>query len=237
MKLNRLVMALSVSGLFAACNASSTTSVAETAAALETVQSDFCSFRAQADACRATFDACIAVAGADQAACETALHDCLPPPPPRPAGGGHGGGCEGMGPDDGGVRPPPPLRPDGGQPPPGGPRGPGGHEGRGGPGGPGGAGGPPPPQPEPAAVQACRDALTACLAATPGDAACLETERTCVRDAFRAAFEAACADATAICTTLPADACARLTARCAEGVDGRVDADGGVCSAAPPVVP
>ena len=236
MKLNRLMMALTFSG-FAACNASTTTSVAETAAALETVQSNFCEFRAQAEACRAAFDACLAVAGADEAACRTTLHDCLPPPPPRPEGMG-GGRCEGMGPGGGGVRPPPPLLPDGGlpPPPPGGP-----HQGGRGPGGPGGphpggAGGPP-PQPEPAAVQACRDALTACLAATPGDATCLETERTCVRDAFRAAFEAACADATTACASLPAEACTRLTQRCAEGVDGRVDADGGVCSAPPPVIP
>lgn len=222
MRLNRLVMALTCTG-FVACNAGSTTSVAETAAALETAQADFCNFRAQADACRATFETCLAAAGADEAACRTTLHDCLPPPPPRPEGrgGGRGGGhCEGM--DDGGL------------PPPGGPH-PDGRGGRGGP-HPGGPGGPP-PQPEPAAVQACRDALTACLAASPGDVTCLETERSCGRDAFRAAFQAACADATAICATLPAQACPRLTQRCAEGVDGRVDVDGGVCSAPPPVVP
>jgi hypothetical protein len=57
-----------------------------------------------------------------------------------------------------------------------------------------------------------------------------------VREAFRAAFDAACADATATCATLPAEACTRLTERCAQGIDGRVDGDGGVCTA-PPVIP
>lgn len=226
MRIDRLVMALTCTG-FAACGVDTAVSVEETAAALETVQADFCAFRAQADACRATFDACVAGAGADVEACRTALHDCLPPPPARPPREG-GGRCEGMG--DGGVRPPPPLLPDGGVGHPEGPGGPGGHRG---PGGHGGRG--PGPQPEPAAVQACRDALTACLAATPGDATCIETERSCVRDAFRAAFEAACADATAICATISDEACTRLTQRCAEGVDGRVDSDGGVCGG--PVIP
>ena len=83
---------------------------------------------------------------------------------------------------------------------------------------------------------ACRDALTACLAADPTDVTCRETERTCVRDAFRAAFDAACADATETCANIPADACAALTARCAEGIDGRVDTDGGVCTT-PAVIP
>ena len=97
MRLNRLAVALSLTG-FAACD-TSTTSVAETAAALETAQTDFCTFRAEADVCRQTFDACVAVEGADVEACRTALHDCLPPPPERHGGGG---GCENMG--DGGVR-------------------------------------------------------------------------------------------------------------------------------------
>ena len=42
---------------------------------------------------------------------------------------------------------------------------------------------------------------------------------------------------TTTCASLPADACTRLTERCAQGIDGRVDADGGVCAAAPAVVP
>lgn len=206
MNMNRLVLALTCTG-FAACGVDSLTSVAETEAALETAQADFCAFRAQADACRQTFDACLAAESADVEACRTALHDCLPPPPPRPEREG-GGRCDGMG--DGGVRPPPPPRPDGGLPPPP-------HQG-----GRGGHRGPPLVQPDPAVVQACRDALTACLAATPGDATCQETERSCVRDAFRAAFEAACADTTASCAALPSDACTRLTQRCNEGVDGPV---------------
>lgn len=222
MRLNRLVMALSLT-TFAGCDVEALTSVTDTTEALETAQTDFCAFRAQADACRQAFDACVAVEGADVEACRVTLHGCLPPPPERrERGGGH---CEGMG--DGGVRPP---RPEGGEghpfgPPPGGPR-PGGRGGHGGPG----------PHPEPAAVQACRDALTACLAADPADTTCVETERTCVREAFRAAFDAACADATATCATLPAEACTRLTERCAQGIDGRIDSDGGVCTA-PPVVP
>jgi hypothetical protein len=225
MRLNRLVMALTCTGFFAACGTDSLTSVDETADALESVQTDFCGFRAQADACRQTFEACGAVEGADLEACRTALHDCLPPPPPRPEGAGGGGRCEGMG--DGGLRGPPPF---GAPPPPrdGGGRGPGHH---------GGHGHGPLVQPDPAAVQACRDALTACQAADPADTTCVETERACVREAFRAAFEAACADATSLCATLPAEACTRLTQRCAEGVDGRVDADGGVCAAPPPVIP
>ena len=229
MRLTRLVMALTCTGFFAACGTDSLTTVEETAAALESVQSDFCAFRAQADACRSTYDACIAVEGADLEACRTALHDCLPPPPPRTEGAG-GGRCEGMGGEgDGGMRPPPPFGPpppprDGGE----GPRGPGHH---------GGGHGAPFVQPDPAAVQACRDALTACQAADATDVTCRDTERACVRDAFRAAFEAACADTTQLCTTLPADACTRLTQRCAEGVDGRVDADGGACAAAPAAVP
>lgn len=200
MRLNRLVMTLTCTGLFAACGTDSATTVAETAAALESVQSDFCAFRAQADACRATYDACLAVEGADLAACRTALHECLPPPPARPEGSGR---CEG-------------------------PRG-GGHH--------GGGHGAPIVQPDPSAVQACRDALTACQAADATDPTCKDTERSCVRDAFRAAFEAACVDTTQLCTTLSTEACTRLNQRCTEGIDGRVDSDGGVCAAAPAVIP
>lgn len=226
MRLDRLVMALSCTGL-AACNTDSLTSVSETTAALETAQTEFCTFRAQADGCRAAFDGCVVLAGADVKACRATLRDCLPTPPAHAEGGG---GCEGMH-EGGGPPPTPPPLPDGGFPLPGR----GGSGGRGGH-GPGGHGGPG-PRPEPAAVQACRDALIGCLAATPGDATCLETERTCVRDAFRAAFDAACADATTTCAALPADACAHLQARCAEGIDGRVDSDGGVCAAPPAIVP
>ncbi len=224
MRLNRLVMTLTCTGLFAACGTDSATTVAETAAALESVQSDFCAFRAQADACRVTYDACIAPEAADLAACRTALHACLPPPPARPEGGGR---CEGMGEGDGGVRPPPPF----GEPP---------HDRDGGEGPRGhhrGGHGAPLVQPDPAAVHACRDALTACQAADATDTTCKDTERSCVRDAFRAAFDAACADTTQLCTTLSTEACTRLNQRCTEGIDGRVDSDGGVCAAAPAVIP
>lgn len=219
MRLNRLVMALSCTA-FAACDVDSLTSVTDTTEALETAQTDFCAFRAQADACRQAFDACAAVEGAEVEACRTTLHQCLPPPPERPdRAGGH---CHGRG--DSGARAPRPGEGHPFGPPPGGPR-PGGRGGHGGPG----------PHPEPAAVQACRDALTACLAADAADTTCVVTERTCVREAFRAAFDAACADATATCASLPAEACARLTERCAQGIDGRIDSEG-VCTA-PPAIP
>ncbi|MDP3156643.1 MAG: hypothetical protein Q8N23_28485 [Archangium sp.] len=211
MRINRLVMVLSFS-TFAACDVELLTSVEDTTQALESAQTDFCTFRAEADACRQAFEACAAVAGADLEACRTALHACLPPPPERRDGGR--GGCEG---GDGGVRRPPP---DGDERRPGGRH----HGGRG-------------PHPEPAAVAVCRDALNACQAANPEDTTCVATERTCVRDAFRAAFDAACAAAATTCESLPSDACARLTARCAEGIDGRVEADGGICTAAAEVIP
>jgi len=248
MRLNRLVMAFSCTA-FAACGVDLTTSVAETATALETAQTDFCAFRARADACRQDFEGCVAAAGADREACRATLHDCLPPPPPRPEGmGGH---CEGM--DDGGVRPPrppggpgepsgpggpgePPRPPGGPGEPPRPPGGPGEPHGPGGPGEPHGPGGPDEPRgprPEFAVIQHCRDVLTTCLAASPGDATCIEAERACERDAFRAAFEAVCTDAAARCAAEPNDECIRLTRRCAEGIDGRVDADGRVCGGGP----
>jgi hypothetical protein len=221
MSLNRMMLLTSCTAvLIAACGTDRLTSADQTASALEEAQSDFCALQAAAEQCRAAFDACVLAAGADTEACRQGLHDCLPRPPER---GGPGGHCEGMGPGDGGLRPegPPPGFP--GAPPPGGP-------------GPGGHRGPPRgPHPDPAAIEACRTALSDCLAASPGDVTCLETEHTCVRDAFRAAFDAACADAAAGCTNLPPgappDACARLQQRCAEGVDGRRDGDGGVCTA------
>lgn len=224
MKLKPVMLLMTCTGFVAACGTESLVDVANTTEALEAAQSDFCAFRAQADACRADFDACVLAAGADTEACRAGLHACLPPPPRPPREGGH---CEG---GDGGPRPPRPPPPDGGVLPPPPPH----HGGPGRPGRPGPRG----PRPEPAAIEACRTALAACLAATPGDVTCLETERTCIRDAFRAAFDAACADAANGCVNLPADApadaCTRLQQRCAEGVDGRRDLDGGVCVA--PVV-
>ena len=86
---------------------------------------------------------------------------------------------------------PPPLLPDGGLPPP-------------------------PPLPDPAAVQACHDAATACVAAGTDQTTCEQTEHDCVRAAFQAAFQAAC------------DASGNTSEKCAEGVDGMPPApDGG----------
>lgn len=215
MNLKRVVLLTMFTGFAAACGIDLTSDAATTAAALETAQVDFCTVKAAADQCRDGYDACILAAGADTEACRQALHECMPRPPDRRGPGGH---CEGRG--DGGVRPPPPLPPDGGLPPPphggrrhGGPR--------------GGV------SPEPAAVEACRATLAACLTATPGDASCITTERACIKAAFQAAFDAACADAAAGCTQLPADApadaCERLQRRCAEGPEARHEVDAGVC--------
>lgn len=216
MKLKRLMVMTTWTGLLlAACGTDSATSAAETAAALETAQTDYCTVQAAAEQCRADYDACVLAAGADTEACRQALRACLPMPPDR-RGGGDGGHCMH---GDGGARPPRPPPGDGGVPPEG-------HPG-------GRHGGGRMPHPDPAALDACRTALADCLAASPGDATCLATEKTCIRDAFRAAFDAACADAAAGCTNLPAnapaEACTRLQQRCAEGVDGRHDGDGGVC--------
>jgi hypothetical protein len=82
---------------------------------------------------------------------------------------------------------------------------------------------PPPPLPDPAAIQACRDTLDACLTAAPEDpAGCREAERGCVGEAFRAAFEARCEEAALKCAepNAPADRCGEIAVRCAEGVDG-----------------
>lgn len=187
-----------------ACGVDTTTSVATTADALETAQCDFGGFEAVAQACRATYDACVAAEGADVAVCRAALHECLPPPPDH---AGRGGDC------DGGQRPPRGPRPelDGGMPPPP-PRDlDGGHGGR-----HGGRG----PHPDPAAIQSCRDALASCQAADPTDVTCVETEHACVRAAFEAAFQAACDEATVRCASETSEACTRILARCADGVGG-----------------
>jgi hypothetical protein len=194
---------------FAAC--SDTTDLVTTdSSQLLGAQCTYDDFRATADACFATYETCATASGADVEACLDALHACLPPPP-RPPGGpgpGHGdGGC-----DHDGDRPPPPdgfgPPPDGGRPPP--PGGDGQHR-------------PPPPLPPPEEVQACRDALDACLVATPSETeTCRDTAHACVRDAFAAAFQARCEEAATRCAEpgAPADKCADITARCAQGVDG-----------------
>lgn len=211
MKLTRVALLTMCTGVVAGCGGDLLGEVTETTAALETAQADFCAVKAAADQCRSDYDACILGAGADTQACRGAFHACLPRPPDRRGGGPRGGAgqhCIGRG--DGGVRPPPPRLPGGHR---GGPR--------------GGV------SPEPAAVEACRVTLAECLAATPGDASCIETERACIRTAFQAAFDAACADAAAGCTQLPAGApagaCERLQRRCAEGPEARHAVDAGVC--------
>ena len=226
-----------LAGLAACAGSDTTTTTSEAAAALDTAQCTYQSDHAVADACFQAFQACITATGADEAACRATLNACLPPPPP-------GRGPHGPPPPDfdGGLRPPPPPPPDfdGGlpPPPPGGPHGGGGCDGMGpppggegprGPGGPGGPGGGGPlVQPDPLAVQACHDALDACLAATPGDASCFQAEHDCMHAAFDAAFQALCSSIT--CDPATDADCARLVQRCTEGVGGRPDAfDGGTC--------
>lgn len=196
---------------FAACGLSSTETVAETADALEAAQCDLGALETAAAACRATYDTCRTAEGANLEACRQALHECLPPPPDRRPRGERGDGGECMRDEDGGRRPPPPPGADGGRPE--GHHGPGRHGGRG-------------PHPDPAAVQACRDALHACLTANPEDPTCRETEHACVRAAFGAAFLAACDEATVRCANDTSEPCTRILARCAEGVGG------GTCNAA-----
>jgi hypothetical protein len=198
----------------AACGSESLTTTAETTAALETAQCDLGAFEEAAAACRATYDACTAADGADLDACRSALHDCLPPPPDHRD---HGPGDL-----DGGCRPPPPPGADGGLPPP--PRD--GHDGP----PPGAEGGRPPRgapivQPDAAAIQACRDALDACLAADATDVTCRQTEHECVRAAFDAAFQAACDTAEADCANDTSTECTQLLDVCAQGVAG------GTCNA------
>jgi hypothetical protein len=206
----------------AACSGGTATS--QTSEALSAAQCTFLANREAADACRDAFTTCVAQPSADVAACLATLELCLPPPPD--AGVGHHGGHHGPPPLDGGFGPPPvgegpgmgpDCQHDGGQPPP--PHGRGGHPGE----------GPGPMHPDAAAITACRDALQACLAATPTSVSCLETQRTCERAAFVAPFAAACAGAPS-CTVTSDPACAELQERCSEGVDGRPGAfDGGTC--------
>ena len=88
------------------------------------------------------------------------------------------------------------------------------------------------PAPDSAALTACHDALTACVALGGADrSACSDTERSCVRDAFDEAFATQCASIETQCAdgSIDADACTELTERCSNGVDApiAVDADGG----------
>ena len=220
---------LALGALVGCAGGTSTTDTAATAAdALQTAQCDYQGFRAQADACFQAFDACRASVADDAAkqACRDTLQACLPPPPPGGPGGAGGPGHRGP-PPDGGC--------DG--------QGPGG---MGGPGGPGGLGGPPPdgglrpdrpgmgpgrPQVDDAAVRACRDTLATCLAAPGADVkVCHDAERACVQGAFKAAFDAFCAQALTLCAD-PATApphCDRVAEKCAQGPVPPPDADGGL---------
>lgn len=211
--MKRLPILVAVMCGLAGCSAS-TTDTASLASALEVAQADFCTDRAAASACRETYDTCVTAAGADATAtqaCVDALHACLPPPPHARGGGD---GCVGMEGDGGGPRGEH-HHGDGGVD--------GHHGGRGG-GHEGGRG----PQPDAAAVQACRDAEQACLTADPADTTCVDTERQCVRAAFAAAFEAACTDAQAACTDASTEGCTEILARCAAGIGA--GADGGSCA-------
>ncbi|MFO0601328.1 MAG: hypothetical protein U0228_38825 [Myxococcaceae bacterium] len=199
------------------------TSVATTAAALETAQCDLGNVSSRVTACTTDYSTCIAAEGADLAACRATLESCLAPPHRDNPGDGDGGMCGGRGPGGPGGPGGPPPDLDGGLPPPP-------HDGAGGPLGPppdldggrpphGGRGGRG-PHPDRAALQACRDGLDACLTANPADLTCIDTSRECVKAAFDAAFAAACADATTRCANDTSEPCTRILARCADGASG-----------------
>jgi hypothetical protein len=203
---------LAAAAVLAGCNGTDTLVSSSTSAALTAAQCTYQTSNTEAQACFDTFEACKSAANADLAACQTALRSCLPLPPvgSHPGHGGAGdGNCPNMG---GGAS-------DGGM----GHGGPGGHGGRGGRGRGSLA-------VDSAALQACHEALTACVAA--GGTDCYQTEHDCAHAVFAAAFQAECAAATAACAKAGADAaeCARITERCTQGVDGiPPDADGGSC--------
>ena len=232
LKLSARCLALTLA--IAGCAGTETLVAAESDALLG-AQCTYDGFKAAADACFTAFDACANAEGADVEVCKADLKACLPPPPegkkpwgdkPPPPPGDHvcdGGHPEGPPPIAGadtskpelggpeGNRPPPPpggLNTDGTHPP----------DGK-----PGDGPGRPPPLPEKAAIEACRAAFDACLSQTPVDsAACRDAEKACIGAAFEAAFAARCEEAATRCANpdAPADKCAEITARCAEGVHG-----------------
>lgn len=203
-------------GAFAAC--SGTTSSSNT----EDVSSALSSAQCSNKDFEAAQEDCFTKATADGSATADELAACLPPPkggkggpggPPGQGGpGGHGDCDGGPPPPPSGSAPPPP--PSGSAPPPGGhgPDGDGDHGG-----GPGG--GHHGPHPDPAALEACHDALASCVGAGTDAKTCFDAARTCMKDAFKAAFDAACADAKTKCDAgeIPADKCTEITARCAAG--------------------
>jgi hypothetical protein len=82
------------------------------------------------------------------------------------------------------------------------------------------------PGPDRAALEACHDALRACLENGGDPAACFELGHSCIRDAFQAAFQARCNEVTAKCSNgeIPADMCVAVVERCTQGVAPPPDA-------------
>lgn len=209
--MSRHVIAAFVSlAAMTACSSgtSTTDSTSEQQQALTEAAASAEDAKVTADACFAAFESCKTADGADLAACKATLKECLPAEahpgphcgPPRGKGKGspHGpnGDCDGgAGERDGGPaheHPAPDGDDDGdadGGRPKGGPGG-GGH---------GGGGGKEPgfckkvPLPSSPEVQACRDALDACITAGSDHKTCFDAEHACVKAAFDAAAAAAAA--------------------------------------------
>jgi len=226
---------------FAGCTSSESTTATDTTAAassaLQSAQCDFQSFKASVDACFAAFESCKSGADAgatvDEAACKATLESCLPP---APSGKGHGGKKGPHDPndtDDIGEDHAPPPPGDGGLPPK---RGDGDNDRGGHPkGGSSGSKGDH-PAPDAAAIQACHDTLSACLAADGADKnTCMDAEDKCVREAFRSPFKAKCDEATPACADdSTSEACSNVKRCCKDGVDGppKNDDGGAQCAAA-----
>ena len=123
-----LILAAVPFALVTACGSGATTDSAQTAVtadegqALRGAQESYASQKVENDTCFAAFDTCKSAAGADLAACRTALQSCLPdtPPPPPRCGGRDGQGGPPPRPrgDGGPVPPPPPSESGSGDRPP-----------------------------------------------------------------------------------------------------------------------
>jgi len=222
-----LVGLLAALPLLAACG-TDTLDVATETSALITAQCDAQTSRAAVDTCFETFRTCKEAAGAVEADCRAALDTCLPEGVPQRAR--HGGGCHA---DGGRPEGRPPHGPPGGPglfgPPPGadgGMRGPGagrpphGGPGRGGPRGSVGV--------DDAAAEACHTTARACVEGGGDRQTCGDAARTCVHDAFAAAFAARCDELTAACAANPLPDCEALTQRCAAGL---TEPEAGACEA------
>lgn len=230
----KLVGLLAALPIFAACGTDTLVDVASETAALITAQCDAQASNTAVDACFATFRTCKDAAGAVEADCRTALDACLPEGVPQRAR--HGGGCQG----DGGMRGEGGPGHGGGGRPEGGPLGglfgpppgdaDGGVRGRGGPGGHRGHGGGPRGSigVDDAAVEACRATSDACVAGGGDEQTCRDAARTCLHDAFAAAFAARCDELTTACAANAGTNCDELTQRCAAGLGSP---DAGTCQA------